>query len=85
MFIVEKRDGRHGRVKTRKVAVGSKQRTLPGYVKSDWSSQTAKTDGVIITGLSGLVVGGQKMYDSHAPSDSKKMPARTKRKKNDTN
>ena len=46
MFIVEKRDGR---VKARKVAVGSKQRTFPGYVKSDWSSPTVTTDGVIIT------------------------------------
>ena len=46
MFIVEKRDGR---VKARKVAVGSKQRTFPGYVKSEWSSPTVTTDGVIIT------------------------------------
>ena len=37
------------RVKARKVAVGSKQRTFPGYVKSDWSSLTVTTDGVIIT------------------------------------
>ena len=46
MFIVEKRDGR---VKARKAAVGSKQRTFPGYVKSDWSSPTVTTDRVIIT------------------------------------
>ena len=46
MFIVEKCDGR---VKARKVAVGSKQRTFPGYVKSEWSSPTVTTDGVIIT------------------------------------
>ena len=46
MFIVEKPDRR---VKARKVAVGSKQRTFPGYVKSDWSSPTVTTDGVIIT------------------------------------
>ena len=30
-------------------------------------------------GLSGLVVGGQEMYDSHALSDSKKMPTKTQR------
>ena len=46
MFILEKRDGR---VKARKFAVGSKQRTFPGYVKSEWSSPTVTTDGVIIT------------------------------------
>ena len=46
MFIVEKRDGR---VKACKVAFGSKQRTFPGYVKSDWLSLTVTTDGVIIT------------------------------------
>ena len=46
MFIVEKRDGR---VKARKFAVGSKQRTFPGYVKSDWSSLMVTTDWVIIT------------------------------------
>ena len=45
-FIIEKRDGR---VKARKCAVGSKQRTFPGYVKSDWDSPTVTTDGVIIT------------------------------------
>ena len=46
MFIVEKRDGR---VKAHKVAVGSNQRTFPGYVKLDWSSPAVMTDGVIIT------------------------------------
>ena len=46
MFIVEKHDGR---VKARRVAVGSKQRIFPGYVKSDWSTPTVTTDGVIIT------------------------------------
>ena len=46
MFIVEKRDSR---VKARKVAVGSKQRTFPSYVKSDWSSPTITTARVIIT------------------------------------
>ena len=46
MFVMEKRDGR---VKARKVAVGSKQRTFSGYVKSDWSYPTVTTDGVIIT------------------------------------
>ena len=33
----------------RKVAVGSKQRTFPGYVNSEWSSPTVTTDEVIIT------------------------------------
>ena len=46
MFIVEKRDGR---VKEQTYAVGSKQRTLPGYVKSDWDFPTVTTYGVIIT------------------------------------
>ena len=46
MFIVEKRDGR---VKEKKCAVGSNQRTFPGYVKSDWDSPAVTTDGVIIT------------------------------------
>ena len=46
MFIVEKRDGRF---KARKVSVGSKQQTFPGYVKSHWSSPTVTNDGVIIT------------------------------------
>ena len=46
MFIVEKRNGV---VKARTCAVGSKQRTFPGYVKSEWASPTVSTDGVIIT------------------------------------
>ena len=46
MIIVEKRDRR---VKARKVAFGSKQRTFPGHVKSDWSSLTVTTYGVVIT------------------------------------
>ena len=46
MFIVEKRDGR---VKAQKVAVGNKQRTFLGYIKSEWSSPTVTTDGVVIT------------------------------------
>ena len=46
MFIVEKRNGV---VKARKCAVGSKQRTFPGYVRSEWASPTVSTDGVIIT------------------------------------
>ena len=46
MFIVEKRDGR---VKARKCAVGSKQRTFEGYNKADWASPTVSTDGVLIT------------------------------------
>ena len=46
MFIFEKRNGV---VKSRKCAVGSKQRTFTGYVKSEWDSPTVYTDGVIIT------------------------------------
>ena len=46
MFIVEKRNGV---VKAHQCAVGSKQRTFPGYVKSEWASPTVSTDGVIIT------------------------------------
>ena len=46
MFIVEKRNGV---VKASTCAVGSKQRTFPGYVKSEWDSPTVAIDGVIIT------------------------------------
>ena len=46
IFIVEKRDGR---VKEQKCAVGIKQRTFTGYVKSDWDLPTVTNDGVIIT------------------------------------
>ena len=46
MFIVEKQNGL---VKSCKCAVGSKQRTFPGYVKSEWASPTASTDGANIT------------------------------------
>ena len=46
MFIVEKRNGV---IKARKVAVGSKQQTFPGYSKSEWASPTVSTDGVILT------------------------------------
>ena len=46
MSIVEKRNGD---IKGRKCAVGSKQRTCPGYDKSEWASPTVSTDGVIIT------------------------------------
>eukprot|EP00957_Ditylum_brightwellii_P036134 2737709-Ditylum_brightwellii.AAC.1 len=45
-FIVEKRNGD---IKARKCAVGSKQQTFPGYVKSEWASPMVSTDGVIIT------------------------------------
>ena len=46
MFIIEKRNVV---VKAHKCAVGSKQRTFPGYVKSEWASSTLYTYGVIIT------------------------------------
>ena len=45
-YIVEKRNAV---VKARKCAVGRKQRTFPGYMKSEWASPTVSTDGVIIT------------------------------------
>ena len=45
MFILEKLDGRF---KARKCAVGSRQSTFPGYVKSYWALPTVTTDGVII-------------------------------------
>ena len=35
-------------VKARTCAGGSKQRTFPGYVKSEWASPTVSIDGVII-------------------------------------
>ena len=35
MFTVDKRDGRF---KAQNCSVSSKQRTFPGYVKSDWAS-----------------------------------------------
>jgi hypothetical protein len=46
MFIVEKRDGR---VKARKCAVGSKQRTFEEYDKHASTSPTVSTGGVFIT------------------------------------
>ena len=46
IFIVEKRNGD---IKARTCAVGSKQQTFPGYVKSEWASPTVSTDSVIIT------------------------------------
>ena len=41
MFIVEKRDGRF---KAQNYAVGSKQRTFPGYSRLDWASPTFTTN-----------------------------------------
>ena len=46
MSVVEKRNED---IKARKCAVGSKQRTFPGYVKLEWGSPTVSTDSVIIT------------------------------------
>ena len=46
MFIYE---NRNGVVKARTCAMVSKQRTFPGYVKSEWASTTVYKDGVIIT------------------------------------
>eukprot|EP00957_Ditylum_brightwellii_P076014 5778302-Ditylum_brightwellii.AAC.1 len=48
MGIVEKRNGD---IKARKCAVGSKQQTFPGYVKSELASPTVSTDDVIITSM----------------------------------
>ena len=47
-FLTEKRDGR---IKGRKCAVGSKQRTYDGYDKSDGSSPTVQTDSILLTGV----------------------------------
>ena len=71
MFIVEKCDRR---VKARKLAVGSKQRTFPGYVKSEWSSLTVTTDGVIITSTieahEGLDVATADLPNAHLHVDN---------------
>ena len=48
LFITEKSNGD---VKTRKVAIGSKQRTYDGYYKSNSSSPTVNTDSVFLTGV----------------------------------
>ena len=45
-FLTEKRDGK---IKGRKCAVGSKQRTYEGYNKADGASPTVSTDGLLIT------------------------------------
>ena len=45
-FLVEKRNGE---IKGRKVAIGSKQRTYEGYKKSDGTSPTVSTNGLIMT------------------------------------
>jgi len=47
-LLTEKRDDR---IKGRKVAVGSKQRTYDGYDKSDGSSPTVTTDSIFLTGV----------------------------------
>ena len=46
MLIAKKRNGN---IKARKCAVGSKQRTFPGVVKSEWVSPTVSTDSAILT------------------------------------
>ena len=45
-FLTEKRNGD---IKGRKVADGRKQRTFKGYKKSDGTSPTVSTDGLLIT------------------------------------
>ena len=47
-LITEKRDGR---IKGRKVAVGSKERTYDGYDMSDGSSPTVQTDSITLAGV----------------------------------
>ena len=46
LFITEKRDGR---IKSKKCAIGSKQRKFEGYDKAAGSSPTISTDGLIVT------------------------------------
>ena len=46
LFIIEKRDGR---IKSRKCAMGNKQRTYEGYEKSAGSSPTVTTKGLLLT------------------------------------
>ena len=46
LFITEKKDGR---IKSRKYAMGNKQRTFDGYDKSTSSSPTATTKGLILS------------------------------------
>jgi hypothetical protein len=46
LFITEKKDGR---IKSRKCAIGSKQRKFEGYDKAAGSSPTVSTDGLIVT------------------------------------
>ena len=46
LFITEKRDGR---IKSRKCAMGNKQRTYGGYDKSAGSSPTVTTKGLVLT------------------------------------
>ena len=46
LFITEKRDGR---IKSRKCAIDSKQRSYDGYDKSAGSSPTVNTKGLIMT------------------------------------
>ena len=41
----------HRKIRGRMVADGSKKRSYEGYEKSDWSSPTARTDSVIMTGV----------------------------------
>ena len=48
---VHRRKKRNGDIKARKCAVGSKQRTFPGYVKSEWVSPTVSMESVIITSI----------------------------------
>ena len=46
LFVTEKRDGK---IKSRKCAIGSKQRTYDSYDKSSGSSPTVTTKGLVMT------------------------------------
>ena len=46
LFVTEKRDGR---IKSRKCAIGSKQRDFDGYNKANGSSPKVSTKGLILT------------------------------------
>ena len=46
LFVTEKKDGR---IKSRKCAIGSKQRNFEGYDKAAGSSPTVSIDGLIVT------------------------------------
>ena len=54
IFLTKKR---RGRVKTRMVADGSKQRKQPGYKKENFASPTCHTESIFITSVMGAKEG----------------------------